>query len=77
MFHFGWCMQMIVEEMNILSTVFLRFDSEKIYYPNSVLLTKAISNFRRSPDMADMIDFAVDFSTPFDTINNLKKAIQT
>lgn len=69
--------QMIVEEMNILSTVFLRFDSEKIYFPNSVLLTKPISNFRRSPDMADMIDFVIDFSTPLDTINNLKKAIQT
>lgn len=68
---------MIVEEMNILSTVFLRFDSEKIYFPNSVLLTKPISNFRRSPDMADMIDFVIDFSTPLDTINNLKKAIQT
>ncbi|RVW61956.1 Mechanosensitive ion channel protein 10 [Vitis vinifera] len=74
---FSWCVQMIVEEMNILSTVFLRFDSEKIYFPNSVLLTKPISNFRRSPDMADMIDFVIDFSTPLDTINNLKKAIQT
>ncbi|KAI3968471.1 hypothetical protein MKX01_007781 [Papaver californicum] len=37
--------QMIVEEMNILTTVFLRFDMEKIYYPNSVLSTKPISNF--------------------------------
>ncbi|XP_030470810.2 mechanosensitive ion channel protein 10-like [Syzygium oleosum] len=69
--------QMIVEEMNILTTVFLRYDMEKIYYPNSVLLTKPISNFRRSPDMADTIDFAVDVSTSIDTINALKKAIQS
>ncbi|KAF3447574.1 hypothetical protein FNV43_RR12761 [Rhamnella rubrinervis] len=68
--------QMIVEEMNILTTVFLRFDNEKIYYPNSVLLTKPISNFRRSPDMADSIDFTIDVATPVDHINALKKAIQ-
>lgn len=69
-------MQMIVEEMNILTTVFLRYDNEKIYYPNSVLLTKPISNFRRSPDMADLIDFTIDVSTHMDDINALKKAIQ-
>lgn len=67
---------MIVEEMNILTTVFLRYDNEKIYYPNSVLLTKPISNFRRSPDMADAVDFTIDASTPIDTISALKKAIQ-
>ncbi|XP_048132765.1 mechanosensitive ion channel protein 10-like [Rhodamnia argentea] len=69
--------QMIVEEMNILTTVFLRYDMEKIYYPNSVLLTKPISNFRRSPEMADAIDFAIDISTSIDIINALKKAIQS
>ena len=69
-------MQMIVEEMNILTTVFLRYDNEKIYYPNSVLLTKPISNFRRSPDMADVIYFTIDVSTHIDDINALKKAIQ-
>ncbi|PON87490.1 Mechanosensitive ion channel [Trema orientale] len=69
--------QMIVEEMNILTTVFLRYDNEKIYYPNSVLLTKPISNFRRSPDMADSVEFTIDVSTPADDITQLKKAIQT
>ncbi|XP_062098459.1 mechanosensitive ion channel protein 10-like [Humulus lupulus] len=69
--------QMTVEEMNILTTVFLRYDNEKIYYPNSVLLTKPISNFRRSPDMADAVEFAIDFNTPLDDIVQLKKAIQT
>ncbi|KAJ6360333.1 hypothetical protein OIU77_004357 [Salix suchowensis] len=68
--------QMIVEEMNILTTVFLRYDLEKIYYPNSVLLTKPISNFRRSPDMGDAIDITIDVSTPVDDFNALKKAIQ-
>lgn len=67
---------MIVEEMNILTTIFLRYDMEKIYYPNSVLITKPISNFRRSPDMGDSVDFTIDVSTSVDAINALKKAMQ-
>ncbi|KAK6934886.1 Mechanosensitive ion channel MscS [Dillenia turbinata] len=69
--------QMVVEEMNILTTVFLRYDNEKIYYPNSALLTKPISNFYRSPEMADAIEFSIDVSTPTETIHALKKSIQT
>ncbi|KAF5205135.1 Mechanosensitive ion channel protein [Thalictrum thalictroides] len=68
--------QMIVEEMNILTTVFLRYDNEKIFYPNSTLSTKPISNFYRSPEMADTIDFTIDVSTSMDNINALKKHIQ-
>ncbi|PIA27706.1 hypothetical protein AQUCO_07600104v1 [Aquilegia coerulea] len=68
--------QMIVEEMNILTTVFLRYDNEKIYYPNSVLATKAISNFFRSPDMGDNVDFCVDVSTSVETIGALKARIK-
>lgn len=68
--------QMIVEEMNILTTVFLRYDNEKIYYPNSLLLTKPISNFYRSPEMSDCIDFSIDLSTSMEIIIALKKAIQ-
>eukprot|EP00268_Persea_americana_P045759 TRINITY_DN4685_c2_g3_i1.p1 TRINITY_DN4685_c2_g3~~TRINITY_DN4685_c2_g3_i1.p1 ORF type:complete len:164 (+),score=28.37 TRINITY_DN4685_c2_g3_i1:616-1107(+) len=74
--HQADCVQMIVEEMNILTTVFLRFDFEKIYYPNSVLLTKPISNFNRSPEMSDTIEFAIDVSTPADTFMAMKEAIK-
>lgn len=66
---------MVVEEMNILTTVFLRFDNEKIYYPNSVLATKAISNFYRSPDMGDSLEFSIDFMTPVEKIGDLKDKI--
>lgn len=66
---------MVVEEMNILTTVFLRFDNEKIYYPNSVLATKAISNFYRSPDMGDSLEFSIDFMTPVEKIGDLKVKI--
>ncbi|KAL2525670.1 Mechanosensitive ion channel protein 10 [Abeliophyllum distichum] len=68
--------QMIVEEMNILTTVFLKSDNEKIYYPNSVLATKPISNFYRSPDMGDSLEFSIDFKTPVEKIGALKENIK-
>ncbi|KAL8524223.1 hypothetical protein ACS0TY_013981 [Phlomoides rotata] len=67
--------QMIVEEMNILTTVFLKFDNHKIYYPNSVLSTKPIHNFYRSPDMGDDIDFCIHISTHADMIVTMKERI--
>ncbi|KAJ6698964.1 MECHANOSENSITIVE ION CHANNEL PROTEIN 5 [Salix purpurea] len=69
--------QMTVEEMNILTTVFLRYDNEKIFYPNIVLATKPISNFYRSPEMSDSVEFAVDISTSIETIGALKARIKT
>ncbi|CAA2976336.1 mechanosensitive ion channel 10-like [Olea europaea subsp. europaea] len=68
--------QMIVEEMNILTTIFLRFDNEKIYYPNSVLATKPISNYFRSPDMGDSLEFCINFKTPLEKIGSLKEKIK-
>lgn len=66
---------MTVEEMNILSTSFLKNDNELVYYPNSVLANKPISNFNRSPEMADSVEFSVDFSTSIQTIAALKARI--
>ncbi|KAK1603724.1 hypothetical protein QYE76_027397 [Lolium multiflorum] len=68
--------QMTVEEMNILTTVLLKNDNEKVYYPNSVLSTKPISNFYRSPNMYDTIDFAIDVSTSVASIGALKSGIK-
>ena len=69
---------MTVEEVNILTTIFLRYDNEKIFYPNSVLATKPISNFYRSPEMGgDSVEFAIDFSTSMETIAALKDGIKT
>ncbi|KAK7328880.1 hypothetical protein VNO77_23010 [Canavalia gladiata] len=68
--------QMTVEEMNILTTVFLRYDNEKIFYPNSVLATKPISNFYRSPEMSDSVEFAVDISTSIESIGALKARLK-
>lgn len=67
---------MIVEEMNILTTIFLRYDNEKIYYPNSVLASKPISNYYRSPEMGDSVEFAIDVSTTVETIVKMKAKIK-
>jgi small-conductance mechanosensitive channel len=67
---------MMVEEMNILTTVFLKLDNEKVYYPNSVLATKPISNYYRSPDMGDSVEFSIDFMTPVERIGMLKEKIK-
>ncbi|KAI7730589.1 hypothetical protein M8C21_021113 [Ambrosia artemisiifolia] len=68
--------QVVVEEVNILTTVFLRYDNEKIYYPNSILATKAISNFNRSPEMGDSVEFDLDVSTSMENILALKAKIK-
>lgn len=68
--------QMVVEEMNILTTIFLRYDNEKIFYPNSVLSTKPISNFYRSPEMSDSVEFAIDVKTSVESIVSLKAKIK-
>ncbi|KAL9262786.1 Mechanosensitive ion channel protein 10-like protein [Drosera capensis] len=67
---------MVVDEMNILTTIFLRYDIEKITCPNSVLATKPISNFYRSPEMSNSVEFAVDFSTSEETTSALKARIK-
>ncbi|EEF46122.1 conserved hypothetical protein [Ricinus communis] len=67
---------LLVEEMNILTTVFLKLDNEKIYYPNSVLANKPISNYYRSPDMGDAVEFSIDFATPSEKIGLLKDKIK-
>ncbi|KAA8528788.1 hypothetical protein F0562_036143 [Nyssa sinensis] len=67
--------QMIVEEMNILTTVFRRYDNQIIMYPNSLLATKPISNYFRSPDMGESVDFSIHISTPTEKIVIMKKRI--
>ncbi|XP_022936287.1 mechanosensitive ion channel protein 8-like [Cucurbita moschata] len=67
--------EMVVEEMKILTTVFLRYDNQRISYPNSVLATKAIGNYYRSPDMGEGVDFYIHISTPWEKVALLKERI--
>lgn len=62
--------------MNILTTVFLKLDREKMYYPNAVLATKSIGNYYRSPDQGDSLEFAIDYRTPLPKIEKLKDQIR-
>ena len=66
---------MVVEEMNILTTVFLRFDNQKVLYPDSRLWTKSIGNYYRSPDMGDGIEFSIHITTPAEKIILMKQRI--
>ncbi|KAF2304082.1 hypothetical protein GH714_026955 [Hevea brasiliensis] len=52
------------------------YDNEKIYYPNSVLATKPISNLYRSPPMSDSFEFAIDLHTSKEKIENLQASIR-
>ncbi|CAN1153882.1 Mechanosensitive ion channel protein 10, partial [Linum perenne] len=51
-------------------------DGIQIFYPNSVLAAKPISNFYRSPQMSDVVEFAVDVSTSMDNIRAMKRRIK-
>ncbi|MQL91778.1 hypothetical protein Taro_024397 [Colocasia esculenta] len=68
--------QMVVEEMNILTTVFLRYDNQKITYPNHELATKTIGNYYRSPDMGESIDFCIHVATPVEKVAVMKQRIR-
>ncbi|GLT44290.1 hypothetical protein SLA2020_181960 [Shorea laevis] len=67
--------QMVVEEIGILNTIFLGHDNEKIIMANSVLASKAIYNFYLSPDMRDEIEFCVPIATPMEKIDMMKQKI--
>ncbi|VFQ82996.1 unnamed protein product [Cuscuta campestris] len=67
--------EMVVEEMNILTTVFLRYDNLKVHFPNSTLAMRPIGNFYRSPDMGDSVDFLVHIATPMDKIKVMNQRI--
>ncbi|KAJ4851540.1 hypothetical protein Tsubulata_019453 [Turnera subulata] len=67
--------QLIVEEMNILTTLFLRTDNQKVIFPNATLASKPIGNFYRSPDMFDTIEFYVHVATPVEKIAALQQRI--
>lgn len=61
--------------MNILTTIFLRYDNLKIVYPNAILATKHIANYYRSPDMGDAVDFDVHIATPAEKVALMRERI--
>lgn len=66
---------MTVENIGILGTVFNSGDGSKLYAPTSVLLTKIISNIRRSGSMGETLTFNIDFRTDNDLILLLREKL--
>jgi mechanosensitive ion channel protein 4/5/6/7/8/9/10 len=67
--------KVVVEEMNIMTTIFLRYDNLKVYYPNSKLAVLPIMNYYRSPDMGDAVDFSVHVATPVEKLALMKERL--
>ncbi|KAI8912735.1 Mechanosensitive ion channel-domain-containing protein, partial [Gorgonomyces haynaldii] len=65
----------IVSELNLLTTVLIRSDGQKVYAPNNQLATKFIHNIRRSAAMAEAIEFQVSVDTPDDKLHLLEKKL--
>ncbi|GAB4850424.1 hypothetical protein Ancab_029728 [Ancistrocladus abbreviatus] len=65
-------MQMMVRRMNMLTTVFLKYDTQvDVIYPNSVLAGKTISNFGSATDQPDNLDFSLNKKTPPEDIEDI------
>ncbi|KAG0171099.1 hypothetical protein DFQ30_001526 [Apophysomyces sp. BC1015] len=63
---------LLVHNLGIMGTVFIRGDGQTVYAPTMILMTKLISNVRRSGDMGESIVINIDFSTPTEQIYNLR-----
>lgn len=63
---------LVVTELNVLSTTFRRFDGVYVIIPNITLSTKAITNVRRSGIMSESHIIQVSSSTPVYKIELLK-----
>ncbi|GAB4833221.1 hypothetical protein Ancab_031467, partial [Ancistrocladus abbreviatus] len=49
---------------------------EVVFYPNSVLASKSISNLEIAPDQGDSLEFTIDVETPTEEIADLENRIK-
>lgn len=63
---------LLVVEMNLMSTVFERWDGVRIYVPNTVLATKPIYNIRRSGPTTDLLRMTFAHATRVDQLEALR-----
>ena len=61
-----------VKEIRLLSTIFLGGDNALVQAPNTVLNSKFLINFRRSPEMSEPFTFDVAYETSFEQIEALR-----
>jgi len=62
----------IVQEINLLSTVFIDGSSAYLQAPNNILNTLWIQNIRRSKEMSETFTFDVAYKTTFSDLERLR-----
>ncbi|XP_058783343.1 mechanosensitive ion channel protein 7-like [Vicia villosa] len=67
---------MTVEKINILTTVFIRFDKKRINMPNSVLHKKKIRNCNRCTNMEKALQFCIHIATQNEKVFLMKQRIK-
>lgn len=67
---------LLVANMGIMSTTFIRTDGQEINAPTTVLMTKFINNIRRSGNMGESIYIDVHFNTPTEKLHELATRLQ-
>ncbi|XP_058783347.1 mechanosensitive ion channel protein 6-like [Vicia villosa] len=67
---------MTMEKINILTTVFIRFDKKRISMPSSVLDKKKIRNCNRCTNMEKALQFCIHIATQNDKVFLMKQRIK-
>ncbi|KAI8374423.1 Mechanosensitive ion channel-domain-containing protein [Radiomyces spectabilis] len=67
---------LLVHNMGLMGTVFIRGDGQTVYAPTTVLMTKLISNVRRSGNMGETVIINIDFRTGTDRLHLLHERLQ-
>jgi small-conductance mechanosensitive channel len=68
---------LVVVEMNLMSTVFERWDGVRVYVANSVLAQKIIYNIRRSGATLEVLKMSFGHGTSLEQLEKLRNALQT
>ncbi|KAF8343007.1 uncharacterized protein EI90DRAFT_3143512 [Cantharellus anzutake] len=66
---------LVVKKMGLFATTFTRADGTQVYYFNSQLFVKFISNVRRSEKMFENLRIQVNWRTPLEKLDQLDKCI--
>lgn len=67
---------LVVLEMNLITTLFERWDGARIYIPNYVLATRPVINIRRSGALYEVHRLQLSFDTPVAKLNELRKKVE-
>ncbi|KAG0438035.1 Mechanosensitive ion channel protein 7 [Dictyocoela muelleri] len=68
---------LVVTELNVFSTVFIRWDGVVLVVPNQILREKSIINIRRSNTMTESHRIQIDVKTPPEKIEKMKIKLQS